>query len=71
MYTSLAVGYFLLPPRVSFFVPYSLSHSLPYASSLAISCSGVTPGFKAKPNACSMCSQELSLHTYHMKMDIE
>jgi hypothetical protein len=27
--------------------------------------SGVTPGFKAKPNAHSMCVHELSLHTYH------
>jgi hypothetical protein len=25
----------------------------------------VTPGFKAKPNAHSMCAQESSLHTYH------
>jgi hypothetical protein len=24
----------------------------------------VTPGFKAKPNAYSMCAQEESLHTY-------
>jgi hypothetical protein len=24
----------------------------------------ITPGFKAKPNAHSMCAQELSLHTY-------
>jgi hypothetical protein len=24
----------------------------------------VTPGYKAKPNAHSMCAQELSLHTY-------
>jgi hypothetical protein len=25
----------------------------------------VTPGFKAKLNAHSMCAQESSLHTYH------
>jgi hypothetical protein len=27
----------------------------------------ITPGFKAKPNAHSMCAQESSLHTYHTK----
>jgi hypothetical protein len=26
---------------------------------------GVTPDFKVKPNAHSMCAQESSLHTYH------
>jgi hypothetical protein len=26
----------------------------------------VTPGFKDKSNAYSMCAQELSLHTYHI-----
>jgi hypothetical protein len=25
----------------------------------------VTPGFKAKPNAHSICAQESSFHTYH------
>jgi hypothetical protein len=25
----------------------------------------ITPGFKAKPNAHSLCAQESSLHTYH------
>jgi hypothetical protein len=25
----------------------------------------VTPSFKVKPNAYSMCAQESSLHTYH------
>jgi hypothetical protein len=29
----------------------------------------VTPSFKAKPNAHSMCVQESSLHTYYIKMD--
>jgi hypothetical protein len=27
----------------------------------------VTPGFKAKPNAHSMCAQETSLHTYRIE----
>jgi hypothetical protein len=27
----------------------------------------VTPGFKAKPNAHSMCAQESSFHTYHIE----
>jgi hypothetical protein len=27
----------------------------------------VTPGFKAKPNAHSMCVKESSLHTYHIE----
>jgi hypothetical protein len=28
---------------------------------------GVTPGFKAKPNAHSMCAHESSLHTYRIE----
>jgi hypothetical protein len=32
---------------------------------------GVTPGFNARPNAHSMCTQESSLHIYHTKMDIK
>jgi hypothetical protein len=27
----------------------------------------VTPNFKAKPNAHSMCAQESSLHIYHIE----
>jgi hypothetical protein len=27
----------------------------------------VAPGSKAKPNAHSLCAQELSLHTYHIE----
>jgi hypothetical protein len=27
----------------------------------------VTPSFKAKPNAHSMCAQESSFHTYHLE----
>jgi hypothetical protein len=30
----------------------------------------VTPGFKAKQNAHSMCAQESSLHTYHTENGI-
>jgi hypothetical protein len=29
--------------------------------------SSVTPDFKAKPNAHSMCAQESSLHTYYIE----
>jgi hypothetical protein len=31
--------------------------------------SDVTPSFKVKPNAHSMCAQESSLHTYHTKIE--
>jgi hypothetical protein len=31
----------------------------------------VTPGFKAKPNAHSMCDQKSSLHTYCSEMGTE
>jgi hypothetical protein len=33
--------------------------------------SSVTPVFKAKSNAHSMCAQELSLHIYHIENDTE
>jgi hypothetical protein len=44
---------------------HRLQKILPIASWVPGYSENAAPGFKAKPNAHSMCAQESSLHTYH------
>jgi hypothetical protein len=58
---SFNVSGILLVYLLFFFIRVDENDDLRWPKDVAVD---VTPGFKAKPNAHSMCAQKTSLHTY-------